>query len=205
MRPTATLALALALPLAVGAARPAAAHAQAERRAAEFLVDRRGASWAYDGPLGPAEVVTVVEKAASGEITVRNADQNVGGSSELTWRLADGAWTERFSARGPRPVVLLPARLTVGTRWEWTYTDLLGATGTHRFQVTALADTVVLKSGEKVPRCLRVEEHRPDLGDMPVVHWFAAGKGEVAVQVGGSWYRSLSHFTPGGKKVSCGL
>jgi hypothetical protein len=166
-----------------------------ERKAADYLVTSPGATWKYDGPLGPAEVVKVVGKAPDGAVQVAASDQN-GGSTMLLWRLNAGAWTEEMSARGKQPVVILPARLVVGASWSWTYTDLMGTTGTHSFHVKSLSDAVVLKNGKKEADCLRVDEFRPDLGpSMPVVHWFARGKGEVASKVGESWYRSLTEFS----------
>jgi hypothetical protein len=166
-----------------------------ERKASDYLVTAKGATWKYDGPLGPAEVVKVVGKAPDGAVQVTAGDQN-GGSTMLLWRLNAGAWTEELSARGKDPVVILPAHITVGTTWQWTYTDLLGKTGTHSFAVKSLSDSVTLKNGKKETDCLRVDELRPDLGpSMPVVHWFARGKGEIAEKVGESWYRSLTEFS----------
>ena len=104
----------------------------------------------------------------------------------------------QMSARGAQPVVILPARLVVGATWQWTYTDLMGTRGTHVFHIKSLAESVTLKNGKREADCLRVEELRPDLGpNMPVVHWFARGKGEVAEKVGSSWYRSLTDFQRG--------
>src|SRR5262252_7160433 len=92
-----------------------------ERKASDYLVTAKGATWKYDGPLGPAEVVKVVGKASDGTVQVAATDQN-GGSTRLLWRLNAGAWTEELSARGKEPVVILPARITVGAKWSWTYT-----------------------------------------------------------------------------------
>ena len=36
----------------------------------------------------------------------------------MKWQLKDGAWLESFSARGPTPVVILPAELCVATRLD---------------------------------------------------------------------------------------
>src|SRR5262249_54800088 len=90
-----------------------------ERKASDYLVAEPGATWKYDGPLGPAEVVKVVGKAPDGAVQVSARDQN-GGATMLLWRLNAGAWTEEMSARGTQPVVILPARLVVGATWQWT-------------------------------------------------------------------------------------
>jgi hypothetical protein len=166
-----------------------------ERKATDYLVTTVGATWKYDGPLGPSEEVKVVRKTPDGAAQVAATDQD-GGSSMLLWRTDGGAWTEEMSARGKQPVVILPARLVVGASWSWTYTDLSGNTGTHTFHVKSLSDSVTLRNGQKESDCLRVDELRPDLGpSMPVVHWFARGKGEVASKVGQSWFRSLTAFS----------
>ncbi|MCA9623685.1 MAG: hypothetical protein KC731_31905, partial [Myxococcales bacterium] len=114
------------------------------------------------------------------------------------WQLKDGAWLETFSARGPTPVVILPAELRVGTRWAWTYTDGLGTTGTHRFRILDLDASVTLPSGKTMDHCLKVEEIRPDLGPhAPNTHWFAPGIGRVATRLdAGIWWRALRSFTP---------
>lgn len=164
----------------------------------DYLIDTPGATWHYDGPLGPAETVTITARDKDGTVHISNTDQNHQTATAL-WRLKDGAWTEDGFERS-NPVVILPATLAVGSHWDITYTDGGGTKASHHLKIVSLDDKVTLKDGSSHTGLLRVDEVRPDLGaDLPVVHYYEPGKGEIAEKIGESWYRSLASFEPGKK------
>jgi hypothetical protein len=152
---------------------PAAASPR-ERTAKEFFVDRVGSDWLYHGSNGSDWHLKIADN--------RDGLDVEGDEAPKTWRLDNGAWTEVYDRHGSKPVVVLPAKLRVGTKWEWSYESLAHEDFTLAFEVTSVSEKLALDTGLKFSDCVVVKES----GASPSgyrLHYFVAGRGEVAVQL----------------------
>ena len=93
-------------------------------------------------------------------------------------------------------VVLLPATLTVGTRWVAPASLERGKAEQSQFEVLALDGEVELPTGVTVDHCLTVLESAID-GSSPFTHYYAPNVGKVAVRGPDDWLFLLTAFQPG--------
>ncbi len=176
-------------------ARPAAtATSEATRLGAEYFVQRAGASWTYQLAKGKGRVTiaSFVEWRAQVSISLGKW------SGGATWRVKDGAWLERSGLRADHEVVLLPASMSRGTRWQAPSSMERGNGKASVYEVLALEAQVELPTGITVDHCLAVLESAPEGGDA-FTHYYAPNIGKIGVQGPEGWLYRLTEFRSGGK------
>lgn len=176
-------------------ARPAAtATSEATRLGAEYFVQRAGASWTYQLAKGKGRVTiaSFVEWRAQVSISLGKW------SGGATWRVKDGAWLERSGLRADHEVVLLPASMSRGTRWQAPASMERGNGKASVYEVLALEAQVELPTGITVDHCLAVLESAPEGGDA-FTHYYAPNIGKIGVQGPEGWLYRLTEFRSGGK------
>lgn len=177
-------------------ARPAATPtSENSRLGAEYFVQRAGASWTFElanKSKGRITINSVVEWKSQVSISLGKT------SGSATWRVKDGAWTERSGLRGGTEVVLLPASMTRGTRWQAPASIDRGGGKASVYEVVALEAEVELPNGMTVEHCLAVLETAPE-GGAGFTHYFAPNIGKVAAQGPDGWLYRLVEFRSGAK------
>jgi hypothetical protein len=94
--------------------------------------------------------------------------------------------------------MVLPAVMTLGTRWQGPASMEKGDRGTSLYEVVALDAMVALPNGSVVDRCLAVLETSGD-GTSPYTHYYASNLGKVAVRGPDDWVSRLVEFYPGSR------
>ncbi|MEW6434730.1 MAG: hypothetical protein AB1730_24795 [Myxococcota bacterium] len=166
---------------------------EAARLGAEYFVQRAGAAWVYQGAKGRGRVGinSFVEWRAHFSYAV------AGKSGSGVWRVKDGVWLERAAGRSEHEAVVLPARMTRGTRWTAAASIERGGGGTAQYEVVALEAVVELPNGLTVEHCLAVLETGEGVG--PYTHYYAPNMGKVAVDGPNGWVYRLVEFHSGGR------
>ncbi|MCA3012441.1 MAG: hypothetical protein INH41_08580 [Myxococcaceae bacterium] len=173
---------------------PATATSEATRLGAEYFIQKAGASWTYQlqgGGRGRVAITAFVDWRAS--FTLSLGKKTASG----TWRVKDGHWLERAGARADGEVVLLPAVMTRGTRWQAPASLEKGTRAPAQFEVIALDAQVELPNGS-LDGCLAVLETGLD-GSEPFTHYYAPNVGKVAVRGPADWLLRLVEFRAGGR------
>lgn len=193
---------ALALVLATAASaepptarQPATATSEATRLGAEYFIQKAGATWTYQlqsGSKGRVSINSFVEWKAGFSYAI--GKKSVSG----TWRVKEGNWLERSSARADGEVVLLPAVMTRGTRWQAPASIEKGTKETSQYEVLALDAQVDLPNGIIIDHCLAVLESGLD-GSAPYTHYYAPNLGKVGVRGPDDWLFRLVEFRPGSR------
>lgn len=193
---------ALALVLATAASaepptarQPATATSEATRLGAEYFIQKAGATWTYQlqaGGKGRVSINSFVEWKAGFSYSI--GKKSVSG----TWRVKEGNWLERSSARADGEVVLLPAVMTRGTRWQAPASIEKGTKETSQYEVLALDAQVDLPNGIVIDHCLAVLESGLD-GSAPYTHYYAPNLGKVGVRAPDDWLFRLVEFRPGSR------
>jgi hypothetical protein len=174
--------------------RPAAtATTENGRLAAEYFVQRAGASWVYQLAQGKGRV-TITSFVDWRAVFSFSFGKRAGAGS---WRIKEGAWTERSSSRGEGELVLLPSTMTRGTRWVAPASLERGGGAPAQYEVVALDAVVDLPRGP-IEGCLAVLETSLD-GQGATTHYFAPGMGQVAVRGPDDWLYRLLEFNPGSR------
>ncbi|MBM4777406.1 MAG: hypothetical protein GQE15_06850 [Archangiaceae bacterium] len=194
--------VALALVLATAASaepptarQPATATSEATRLGAEYFIQKAGATWTYQlqsGSKGRVSINSFVEWKAGFSYSI--GKKSVSG----TWRVKEGNWLERSSARADGEVVLLPAVMTRGTRWQAPASIEKGTKETSQYEVLALDAQVDLPNGIVIDHCLAVLETGLD-GSAPYTHYYAPNLGKVGVRGPDDWLFRLVEFRPGSR------
>lgn len=173
------------------AAAIAAPTAEGARSGATYYMGRAGSSWTYAADKGKARVtVDSVENWAS-RFHVDWGKRSTSG----TWRARDGAWVEKLPQREQESVVL-PASLSVGTRWTGPSSLERGEKGASKFEVISMDAQVELASGSTREGCVAVLE-TGEGNDRAFTHFYAPNTGKVAVQGPEGWLLRLIEFRPG--------
>lgn len=173
---------------------PATATTEPSRLAAEYYVQRAGVSWTYQHGKGRAR--WTVTAFVDWRVSFSFSEGKKSGSG--VWRMKDGVWLERNSARGEGESVLLPAVMTVGTRWTAPASVERGARDASQYEVLALDASVQLPTGVTVDHCLAVLETAAD-GTDTYTHYYAPNVGRVAVRGPDDWVLRLVEFNSGSR------
>lgn len=171
------------------------AFAQNARSGAEYFVQRAGATWTYELPKkakGKVVINSVVEWKSNVSISLGKT------SGSATWRVKDGAWTERSGLRGGGEVILLPAAINRGTQWQAPASIDRGGGKESTYEVMALEAQVELPNGITVDHCLAILE-TPVGGGPGYTHYFAPNMGKVAAQGPDGWLYRLVEFRSGAR------
>ena len=177
------------------ARQPATATSEATRLGAEYFIQKAGATWTYQlqsGSKGRVSINSFVEWKAGFSYSI--GKKSVSG----TWRVKEGNWLERSSARADGEVVLLPAVMTRGTRWQAPASIEKGTKETSQYEVLALDAQVDLPNGIIIDHCLAVLESGLD-GSAPYTHYYAPNLGKVGVRGPDDWLFRLVEFRPGSR------
>jgi hypothetical protein len=161
--------------------------------AGEYFVQKAGTHWSYVSPKGVKAhyaITTFIDWRA--QFTFSFGKKSASGH----WLVRNGAWLEKSGARAEAEVVLLPATLTIGTRWVAPASLERGAADQSQFEVLALDAVVELPRGITVDHCLTVLESALD-GSSPFTHYYAPNVGKVAVRGPDDWLFLLTEFRPG--------
>jgi hypothetical protein len=173
---------------------PATATTEATRLGAEYFIQKAGASWTYQlqaGGKGRVSINAFVEWKASFSLSLGKK------SASGTWRVKEGHWLERSGARADTEVVLLPAVMTRGTRWQAPASIEKGTREPAQYEVIALDAQVELPNGT-LDGCLTVLETGLD-GSEPYTHYYAPNVGKVAVRGPSDWLYRLVEFRSGNR------
>ncbi|MBK7859112.1 MAG: hypothetical protein IPJ65_10935 [Archangiaceae bacterium] len=182
-------ALSVAVIAVTTAAALAAPTAENVRSGAGYFIGRAGTSWSYVADKGKAHVtVDSVENWAS-RFHVEWGKRSISG----TWRVRDGAWVEKLPSHDE--AVVLPAQLSVGTRWTAPSSIERGEKGNSKFEVISMDAQVELASGNTREGCVAVLETGDTGGAF--THFYAPNTGKVAVQGPDGWVLRLSEFRAG--------
>jgi hypothetical protein len=173
---------------------PATATTEATRLGAEYFIQKAGASWTYQlqsGGKGRVSINSFVDWKASFSVSLGKK------TASGTWRVKEGNWLERSGARADGEVVLLPAVMTRGTRWQAPASIEKGTRETSQYEVIALDAQVELPNG-MLEGCLTVLETGLD-GSAPFTHYYAPNVGKVAVRGPSDWLYRLVEFRSGSR------
>ncbi len=188
------MVLSLVLLLITTQARPPhSATSEASRVAGEYFVQKTGASWSYVGAKGAKAhyaINSFVEWRAAFSFSFGKK------SASGHWRIKEGAWLERSSARSESEAVLLPATMSRGTTWSAPASIERGKNETSQYEVLALDAQVELPTGATVDHCLAVLESSVD-GSDSYTHYYAPNVGKVAVRGPTDWLFRLTEFRSG--------
>jgi hypothetical protein len=173
---------------------PATATTEATRLGAEYFIQKAGASWTYQlqgGGKGRVSINAFVDWKASFSVSLGKK------TASGTWRVKEGHWLERSGARADTEVVLLPAVMTRGTRWQAPASIEKGTRELSQYEVIALDAQVELPNGV-LEGCLTVLETGLD-GSTPYTHYYAPNVGKVAVRGPSDWLYRLVEFRSGSR------
>ncbi len=174
---------------------PATATSEPTRLGAEYFLQKAGVTWTYQlagGAKGRVTITSFVEWKAAFTFTLGKK------TGTGTWRVKEGHWLERSSARADGEVMLLPAVMTRGTRWQAPASVEKGTREPAQYEVIALDAQVDLPTKLVVDHCLAVLETSLD-GRAPFTHYYAANVGKVAVRGPDDWVLRLIEFRPGSR------
>ncbi|GMU61240.1 MAG: hypothetical protein AMXMBFR34_30030 [Myxococcaceae bacterium] len=173
---------------------PPSPTSEAARLGAEYFVQKAGAAWVYQGVKGKGRVSinTFVDWRAHFSYAV------AGKSGSGTWRVKEGVWLERTGGRSEHEAVVLPAKMTRGTRWTAAASIERGGGGQAQYEVVALEAVVELPNHLTVEHCLAVLETAADGSDAHT-HYFAPNMGKVAVAAPDGWLYRLVEFHSGSR------
>lgn len=173
---------------------PPSPTSEAARLGAEYFVQKAGAAWVYQGVKGKGRVSinTFVDGRAHFSYAV------AGKSGSGTWRVKEGVWLERTGGRSEHEAVVLPAKMTRGTRWTAAASIERGGGGQAQYEVVALEAVVELPNHLTVEHCLAVLETAADGSDAHT-HYFAPNMGKVAVAAPDGWLYRLVEFHSGSR------
>lgn len=177
------------------ARQPATATSEATRLGAEYFIQKAGATWTYQlqgSGKGRVSINSFVEWKAAFSFSLGKR------SGSGTWRVKEGAWLERSSSRADAEVVLLPAVMTRGTRWQAPASLERGGRESAQYEVVALDAQVDLPNGIVIDHCLAVLETGLD-GSAPHTHYYAPNIGKVGVRGPDDWLFRLVEFRPGSR------
>lgn len=177
--------------LVFAAAALAAPTAEGARSGATYYMGRAGSSWSYAaGDKGKARVTVDSVENWAARFHVEWGKRSTSG----TWRVRDGAWVEKLPTNGHESVVL-PAQLSVGTRWTGPSSLERGEKGASKFEVISMDAQVELGNGNTREGCVAVLETGDS--DRAFTHFYAPMTGKVAVQGPEGWLLRLIEFRPG--------
>lgn len=177
------------------ARQPASPTSEPTRLGAEYFIQRAGAQWTYQlqgGGKGRVAITSFVEWKAAFTWSLGKK------SGSGTWRVKDGNWLERTSARADTEVVLLPAVMTRGSHWQAPASIEKGTRDTSQYEVVALDAQVDLPNGIVMEHCLAVLETGLD-GSAPFTHYYAPNIGKVGVRGPDDWMFRLVEFRSGAR------
>lgn len=177
------------------ARQPATATSEPTRLGAEYFIQKAGVSWTYQlqsGAKGKVSIQSFVDWKASYSFSL---GKKSGGG---TWRVKEGNWLERSSSRADSEVVVLPAVMTRGTRWQAPASIEKGTREPSQYEVLALDAQVDLPNGIVIDHCLAVLETGLD-GSAPHTHYYAPNLGKVGVRGPDDWLFRLVEFRPGSR------
>ncbi len=172
----------------------ATATSESTRVAGEYFIQKSGASWVYQltpKTKGRLTITSFVDWKAG--FTLSLGKRTVSGA----WRVKDGAWLERSLSRGEGEMVVLPAVMTVGTRWQAPSSLDSGVKGTSWFEVISLDAVVDLPTGVTLTHCLAVLETAN--GESTFTHYYAPNIGKVGLRGASDWVYLLLEFRPGSR------
>lgn len=175
--------------------RPATATTEATRLGAEYFIQKAGAAWTYQlqaGAKGRVSINSFVEWKAGFSYALGKK------SGSGTWRVKEGQWLERTSARADGEVLVLPAVMTRGSRWQAPASVERGTREVVQYEVLALDAQVDLPTGVIIDDCLVVLETTLD-GSAPYTHYYAPNLGKVGVRGPDDWLYRLVEFKPGAR------
>lgn len=173
------------------AAALAAPTAEGARSGATYYMGRAGSSWSYvAGDKGKARVTVDSVENWAARFHVEWGKRSTSG----TWRVRDGAWVEKLPTHDHESVVL-PAHLSVGSRWGGPSSLERGEKGTSKFEVLSMDAQVELGNGNTREGCVAVLETGDS--DRAFTHFYAPMTGKVAVQGPEGWLLRLIEFRPG--------
>jgi len=178
--------------LICGVAALAAPTAEGSRSGAVYYMGRPGSTWSYAaGEKGKARVTVESVENWAARFHVDWGKRSISG----TWRVRDGAWVEKLPTNGAESIVL-PAHVSVGSRWTGPSSIERGEKSLSRFEVISLDAQVELPSGGTREGCVAVLESA-DGSDRAFTHFYAPMSGKVAVQGPEGWLLRLLEFRPG--------
>ena len=173
------------------AAALAAPTAEGSRSGATYYMGRAGSSWSYAaGEKGKARVTVESVENWAARFHVDWGKRSTSG----TWRVRDGAWVEKLPSHAE--AVVLPAQLSVGSRWTGPSSLERGDKGTSKFEVISMDAQVELPNGSTRESCVAVLETGGE-GEGAITHFYAPNTGKVAVQGPEGWMLRLLEFRPG--------
>ncbi len=185
------LVASLALIIVSAAAAIAAPTGEGSRSGATYFMGRAGSSWSYaSGDKGKARVTVDSVENWAARFHVEWGKRSTSG----TWRVRDGAWVEKLPTH-ERESLVLPAQLSVGTRWTGPSSLERGEKGTSKFEVISMDAQVELPNGSTREGCVAVLETGD--ADRAFTHFYAPNTGKVAVQGPEGWLLRLIEFRPG--------
>lgn len=174
---------------------PATATTEATRLGAEYFIQKAGAAWTYQLPSGAKGKVSISAFVDWKASFTFNLGKRSGGG---TWRVKEGHWLERSSARADGEVVVLPAVMTRGTRWQAPASLERGTREMAQYEVLALDAQLELPTGVTLDQCLVVLETALD-GSAPFTHYYVANIGKVGVRGPDDWVLRLVEFRSGSR------
>jgi hypothetical protein len=177
------------------ARQPATATTEPTRLGAEYFIQRAGAAWTYQlqaGGKGRVSINSFVDWKAGYSYSLGKR------SGSGSWRVKEGNWLERNGARADGEVMLLPAVMTRGSRWQAPASIEKGSRDASQYEVVALDAQVDLPNGIVMDHCLAVLETALD-GSGPFTHYYAPNIGKVAVRGPDDWLFRLVEFRSGAR------
>jgi hypothetical protein len=186
------LAVAFSLALLIAAAALAAPTAEGSRSGAAYYMGRVGSSWSYAaGDKGKARITVDSVENWAARFHVDWGKRSLSG----TWRVRDGAWVEKLPTNEHESTVL-PAHISVGSRWTGPSSLERGEKGTSKFEVISMDAQVELPNGATREGCVAVLE-TADGADRAYTHFYAPNTGKIAVQGPEGWQLRLLEIRPG--------
>jgi hypothetical protein len=175
--------------------RPSASpSSESARLAAEYFVQKAGATWRYEGDKKSSARISI-SSVVDWKSSVSFSLPKVSGSA--VWRAKDGVWLEKSSLHPDGEAIVLPAKMTRGTQWETAASIESLRRGTSRFEVVAIDAVVELPNGITMSNCLAVLELAE--GMLPLTHYYAPNVGKIGVMKTDMWLYRLTQFTSGKK------
>jgi hypothetical protein len=169
----------------------AAPTAENSRSGAIYFMGRAGSSWSYAaGDKAKAHVTVDAVENWAARFHVDWGKRSTSG----TWRVRDGAWVEKLPAH--EESVVLPAQLSVGSRWTGPSSLERAEKGLSKFEVISMDAQVELANGATREGCVAVLE-TGDGSDRAFTHFYAPNSGKVGVQGPEGWVLRLIEFRAG--------
>jgi hypothetical protein len=193
MKRNVTVLLFVAAVFIVTAAALAAPTPTAEnaRSGAIYFAARAGSSWSYvAGDKAKARITVDTVENWAARFHVEWGKRSTSG----TWRVRDGAWVEKLPTH--EESVVLPAQLSVGSRWTGPSSLERGEKGLSKFEVISMDAQVELPNGGSREGCVAVLE-TGEGSDHAFTHFYAPNAGKVAVQGPEGWVLRLIEYRAG--------